>query len=205
MVKFDLIDFDFRQNQLALPYRKLPLFKKRTPLMMKRLDFIQKTTLLTSAAGIGGISIFKAATQSKSTKKFKFMEQKHPNLDVIHAFFTAYGSNDIQGIKKVLDERIKWHIPGEHPLSGTKTGIDEVLEYFKQLEKGSFKAEPIIMGVNDTHVIDCHRNWSNLENEENLDNMSCLLWSIEDHKIKEVHNFPENQSIVDLFFKKLYG
>ncbi len=171
---------------------------------MKRLDFIQKTTFLTSAASIGGIAIINAFTESNNINEFKFMEQKHPNLDLINAFFAAYGSNDSLGIKEVLDKNIKWHIPGEHPLSGTKTGIDEVLEYFKQLGKGSFKAEPIIMGVNDTHVIDCHRNWSNLENEKNLDNMSCLLWRIEDNKIKEVHNFPENQKVVDLFFKKLY-
>ena len=133
------------------------------------------------------------------------MEQKHPNLDLIHSFFKAYSNNDSHGIKEVLDENIKWHIPGDHPLSGIKNGIEEVLEYFKLLGKGVFKAEPIIMGVNDTHVIDCHRNLSNLEEEDNLDDMSCLLWSIQDHKIKEVHNFPENQKVVDLFFNKLYS
>lgn len=172
---------------------------------MKRSDFIQKTTLLTGAVSMANLSVLNAFTTSNTTNKFKFMQQEHPNLDLIHAFFTAYGNNDSQGIKKVLDENIKWHIPGEHPLSGTKTGIEEVLAYFKQLGKGSFKAEPIVMGVSDTHVIDCHRNWSNLENEENLDNMSCLLWRIENNKIKEVHNFPENQKIVDLFFTKLYS
>ena len=172
---------------------------------MKRLDFIQKTILLTGAGTFGGFSIINAFTESNTIKKFNFMEQKHPNLDLIHAFFTAYGNNDSFGIKEVLHENIKWHIPGDHPLSGTKTGIEEVLEYFKQLGKGVFKAEPIVMGVNDTHVIDCHRNWSNLEGQENLDNMSCLLWSIQANKIKEVHNFPENQKVVDLFFKKLYG
>ena len=171
---------------------------------MKRLDFIQKTTLLTGAVTFEGFSIINTLTESNTIKKFNFMEQKHPNLDLIHSFFTAYANNDSLGIKEVLDENIKWHIPGEHPLSGTKTGIHEVLEYFRQLGKGSFKAEPIIMGVNDTHVIDCHRNWSNLDNDENLDNMSCLLWKIEDNKIKEVHNFPENQKVVDLFFRKLY-
>lgn len=171
---------------------------------MRRSDFIQKTTLLTGVVSMANLSVLNAVTTSNTIKKFEFMQQEHPNLDLINNFFTAYGNNDSQGIKKVLDENIKWHIPGEHPLSGTKTGIEEVLEYFKQLGKGSFKAEPIVMGVNDTHVIDCHRNWSNLENEENLDNMSCLLWSIENNKIKEVHNFPENQKIVDLFFTKLY-
>ncbi len=67
---------------------------------MKRLDFIQKTTLLTSAASIGGISIMNALTKSNNIKEFNFMEQKHPNLDLIHAFFTAYSKNDSHGIKK---------------------------------------------------------------------------------------------------------
>ena len=49
-----------------------------------------------------------------------------------------------------------------------------------------------MMGVNDSFITDCHRNWINLENEENLNNMSCLLWKIEDSKIVEVFNFPEN-------------
>lgn len=133
------------------------------------------------------------------------MNESHPNLNLIHDFFRAYGDNDINGIKSVLDESIKWHVPGNHPLSGTKNGITEVLAFFDQLGKGSFKAEPIVMGVTDTHVIDCHRNWSNLENEENLDNMSCLLWRIENNRIKEVHNFPENQHKVDSFFSRIYS
>jgi ketosteroid isomerase-like protein len=104
-----------------------------------------------------------------------------------------------------LAEDIKWHIPGEHPLSGTKNGVEEVLGFFKKLNKAAFKAEPIVMGVNDDYVIDCHRNWSNLENGENLDSMSCLLWKIENNIIVEVFNFTENQQIVNMFFSKLYG
>ena len=133
------------------------------------------------------------------------MENTHPNIILINDFFKAYSINDIEGISKILSEDIKWHIPGDHPLSGTKTGIKEVLAYFQLLNKGLFKAEPIVMGVNDNFVIDCHRNWSNLENVENLNNMSCLLWKIEDGKIVEVFNFPENQHKVDKFFSKLYS
>lgn len=133
------------------------------------------------------------------------MVEMHPNLTLINSFFNAYGDNDIDEISKILAEDIKWHIPGNHPLSGTKTGVNEVLAFFKSLNKGLFKAEPIVMGVNDSYVIDCHRNWSNLENEDNLDNMSCLLWKIENNKIVEVFNFPQNQHIVDAFFTKLYS
>jgi ketosteroid isomerase-like protein len=132
------------------------------------------------------------------------MTESHPNITLINEFFKAYAANDSEAIKKILAEDIKWHIPGKHPLSGKKQGIEEVLGYFQQLNKGYFKAEPIVMGVNDNFVIDCHRNWSNLEGIENLNNMSCLLWKIENDKIVEVHNFPENQQIVDIFFSELY-
>jgi len=132
------------------------------------------------------------------------MTASHPNLTLINNFFKAYAANDLDGIKTILDENIKWHIPGKHPLSGTKTGVKQVLEFFQKLNKAALKAEPIVMGVNDTYVIDCHRNWSNLENEENLNSMSCLLWRIENNKIVEVFNFPEDQHIVDAFFSSLY-
>ena len=133
------------------------------------------------------------------------MDQAHPNITLVNNFFTAYGSNDLGGIKKVLAQNILWHVPGEHPLSGTKKGISEVLDFLGKLSKGAFKAEPLVMGVNDNYVIDCHRNWSNLKNSENLNAMSCLLWRIEDNQIVEVYNFPENQKDVDTFFRKLYG
>lgn len=130
--------------------------------------------------------------------------ETHPNITLIHSFFAAYSTNDPEAIGKILADDIQWHIPGTHPLSGTKVGVKAVLEYFEQLNLGQFKAEPIVMGVNDNYVIDCHRNWSNLPGGDNLNNMSCLLWRIENDKIMEVHNFPENQQIVDVFFSKLY-
>ena len=133
------------------------------------------------------------------------MNTSHPNIILIHEFFKAYMANDVEAIGNILSEDIRWHIPGNHPLSGTKCGIPQVLAFFELLNKATFKAEPIVMGVNDNYVIDCHRNWSNLEGVENLNNMSCLLWKIEDGKIVEVFNFPENQQSVDSFFSKLYS
>lgn len=130
------------------------------------------------------------------------MNQPHPNLQLIHRFFTAYGSNDLEAIREILSPDIKWFIPGRHPLSGTKNGVDEVLEYFKQLQGFSFQAKPIVMGVSDDYVIDCHLNWSNLENGENIERMSCLLWKFEEGKVSRVFNFPEDQHLIDAFFTK---
>ena len=132
-------------------------------------------------------------------------QQPHPNLQVIGKFFEAYGNNDQKAISEILAVDIRWHIPGNHPLSGTKTGSGEVLAFFKELEKGAFKASPIATGINGEYVIDCHKNWSELEGDDQFEGMSCLLWRIEDGKIKEVHNFPQDQNVVDSFFNKVYG
>ena len=165
---------------------------------------MQNAFIVSGGIAIGVTPAVKTFSQVAITKKFDFIMQSHPNLTLINTFFEAYANNNIDEIKKVLAGNIKWHIPGEHPLSGTKNGIEEVLSFLKKLNKGNFKAEPIVMGVNDHFVIDCHKNWSNIEGIENLNSMSCLLWKIENDKIIEVHNFPENQHIVDVFFNKLY-
>lgn len=133
------------------------------------------------------------------------MTTQHPNLNLIHTFFQAYGANDLEAIKQILAADIEWVIPGRHPLSGTKVGVEEVLDYFKQLHTCAFQAKPIVMGVNDDYVIDCHLNWSNREDGENVERMSCLLWKFKDGKISKVHNFPEDQHMIDAFFNKAYG
>lgn len=171
---------------------------------MNRRNFIQKTMATSGGFAISSSIFSGILSQNLTNQKFNFMNDSHPNLQLINAFFQAYGRHDIEAIKGILKENIKWHIPGNHPLSGTKTGVDEVLEFFGKLNKAALKAEPIVMGVNDNFVIDCHRNWSNLEDGNNLDSMSCLLWKIEQNKIVEVHNFPADQQVVDLFFMEHY-
>ncbi len=126
--------------------------------------------------------------------------QQHPNLNLINTFFQAYSNNDLETIRQILASDIEWVIPGRHPLSGIKVGIEEVLNYFKQLNAFSFQARPIVMGVNDNYVIDCHLNWSNLDEGENIERMSCLLWKFVDGKISKVYNFPEDQHAIDSFF-----
>jgi ketosteroid isomerase-like protein len=77
------------------------------------------------------------------------MSNPHPNINLIHSFFEAYAANDLPAIKNILSDGIEWIIPGRHPLSGVKTGAEEVLNYFKQLNTSAFKASPIVMGFND--------------------------------------------------------
>ena len=130
------------------------------------------------------------------------MTEKHPNIRLIETFFNAYARADFEGMKHVMIASVKWHIPGNHPYSGTKHGVNELMEYFEKLHQFGFKAEQLVIGVNDTYVIDCHRNWSTSSGKYTLNAMSCLLWKIEENKIVEVYNFPQQQDVVDDFFNK---
>ncbi len=107
-------------------------------------------------------------------------------------------------MKQILAADVRWVIPGNHPLSGVKNGVNEVLDYLARLGKAAFRAEPIVLGVNESFVIDCHRNWTNLPATPNFEGMSCLLWRIEKGKIAEVYNFPQDQHQVDSFFQEVY-
>ena len=122
------------------------------------------------------------------------------NIRVVQDFFAAYGANDLKGIAAVMDENITWHIPGRHPLSGTKTGRDEVLAFFTQLRDAGFQAEPIFFGADDTHVVDIHRGRSNAPGKPNVDTIWALVYRIENGRIVEAANLSADQDAANSFF-----
>ena len=126
------------------------------------------------------------------------------NMKVVQDFFAAYGAEDLDGIAQVMDENVRWHIPGRHPLSGTKNGRDEVLAFFAQLGVAGFKADPIYFGADETHVVDIHRGWSNAEGKPNVDTTWALLYRIEGGKIVEATNLSADQDAANTFFWSQY-
>lgn len=126
------------------------------------------------------------------------------NMKVVQNFFAAYGANDLDGIAAVMDENVKWHIPGRHPLSGTKNGRDEVLAFFAQLGLAGFQADPIFFGADETHVVDIHRGWSNADGMPNVDTTWALVYRIENGKIIEATNLSADQDAANTFFWSQY-
>ena len=126
------------------------------------------------------------------------------NIKVVQDFFAAYAENDLEGIAQVMDADVRWHIPGRHPLSGTKQGRDEVLAFFAQLGTAGFQADPIYFGADDTYVVDIHRGWSNAEGKPNVDTTWALLYRIEDGKIAEATNLSADQDAANTFFWSQY-
>jgi len=125
------------------------------------------------------------------------------NREIIAKYYDYYARGDIDGIRSVMAEDVEWHIPGHHPLSGTKKGIDEVVAFFRQLQKAGFKAEVLILAANDDYVIDCHRGWGS-NGDSKVDMNWVLLYRIENGKIKKVQNFAGDQHAADAFFWNVY-
>lgn len=69
---------------------------------------------------------------------------KNTNVDIINNFFNYYSNGDIEGLKKVVWHNVRWFFPGQNPLSGTKQGVEEVIEFFDKM--GS------IMGISNVSV-----------------------------------------------------
>jgi ketosteroid isomerase-like protein len=131
--------------------------------------------------------------------------ENNTNIQIVQDFFDAYGKNDFEGIRQVFAEDVQWYIPGRHPLSGPKNGIDEVMNFFEELGKVGFNAEVMILAANDNYVIDAHRGWSNVTSGENVDLNWVLFYQIENNKIKRVINFAGDQPLADEFFTKSYS
>lgn len=126
------------------------------------------------------------------------------NRQVILDYYAAYGSGDMDAVAEFFADNIVWHIPGQHPLAGTKTGRDEVLAFFEQLGRGNFNAELIALMADENWVIDMHRGWSNLEDRSNVDTVWVLAFRIEDGKIAEARNFSFDQAAANSFFWETY-
>lgn len=125
------------------------------------------------------------------------------NLGIVKEFFKHYGSGDIIGMRSVLHDEIEWHVPGHHPLAGVKKGVEEVIAYYKLLQKANFKAEVLILEANDKYVVDCHRGWASFGGHK-LNMNWTLLYEIENSKIKKIQTFPGDQHSMDNFFWAAY-
>ena len=130
--------------------------------------------------------------------------ESNENLKVVQSYYAAYNKEDLEGIRQVMSEDVEWYIPGQHPLSGTKRGIPEILDFFKKLQLAGFKAQVMILAANGNYVIDAHRGWSNT-GKGDIDLNWVLIYQIEKGKIKRVQNFSGDLYASDEFFSRMFS
>jgi uncharacterized protein len=79
----------------------------------------------------------------------------HPNRELIQRAYDAFGRGDIPTVLGILDKEIRWHVPGQSPLSGDYFGHDEVFGFFQKcmnFSEGTLRIELDDIVASDTTV-----------------------------------------------------
>ncbi|MCE6993351.1 nuclear transport factor 2 family protein [Saccharothrix sp. S26] len=147
-----------------------------------------------TAVGVAAGSLLGGGTASAAPE--------HPNVKLIKDYYAAYGSGDVNALRRFFAHDIRWTIPGHHPLSGTKVGVEEVLAFFGALAEAGFRAEPIFLAADGEWVVDLHRGWST--RPEGLDITWALAFRIRGRRIVEAVNFAGDQHAADRYFWQNY-
>ncbi len=131
----------------------------------------------------------------------------HSNLDIINKFFEAYIKREFNAVKQVMADNVRWIFLGQHPLSGVRNGIDEVIAFFDTMGtimgKSNVKADKLVIGTNDDYVVESQHIWTGRDDGNNLDHQVCVLWRFSNGKIVEGTHFFADPQAVDRFFTKI--
>ena len=129
------------------------------------------------------------------------------NQEVIDRFFLAYSQRDFEELKKVVAGDVVWTFPGNHPLAGVKTGINELISFFDTMGSIMGKSNPtiekLIVAENEQYVIECSHIRTNLPGGPNIDHHVCVLWTIENGKIRSGRHFFEDPDLVNGYFNAI--
>lgn len=126
---------------------------------------------------------------------------------IVDRFFESFTRHDIEGIRAVMSEKVKWYFMGMHPYAGVKKGIEEVVAFFDIMGRLMGESRPAIekpiVSENDNHLIECVHTKSNRKDGISIDHHACVLWTFEDGKIIEGRHFFADQEQVNKYFNEV--
>ncbi len=109
------------------------------------------------------------------------------NADVVRRGYQAFNEADIDTIVRMWADDATWTTPGKSNLAGTARGKDAVLAQYGRYgseTNGTFKALLIdVFEADHGRVVGFHRNVGE-RNGKQLDTECCIVFEIEDGKVK---------------------
>ncbi len=126
----------------------------------------------------------------------------HPNEDLIRALFTARAQGDMQAWRNCFAADVRWHYPGQGPLSGHHEGVDrmaEILGQVGELSGGTSRHELHDVIANDEHVVAL--NVARAERAgRRLETNSAQVFHVRDGKITHLWTLHDDQRAADEFW-----
>lgn len=122
------------------------------------------------------------------------------NVEVVEKMYHCFKTGDMDTLKaEVFAPDITWHLPGHHPLAGTKQGVGEVLGFFKTLRTLGLQVMPLSIGAVGTDGVAELYHASGTVNGVNLTAFNCNYYTIRDGKIASVQVLMADQHGYDAF------
>jgi len=127
--------------------------------------------------------------------------QETTAMQVVERMYECFNRSDLDTIRnEVFAQDIKWTLPGRHPLGGVKTGADEVLAFFHELNLSGVQVDLVHIGQwTDDTVVEVHRGHG-VVGDAKLDALNCTHYKVVNGKIQEVQVYMGDQYGADNFF-----
>lgn len=126
----------------------------------------------------------------------------HPNLEAARAGYEAFGRGDLARVSELFADDLKWHVGGSNTISGDYEGKDAVLELFATVVKessGSFQNDVHDILANDEHGVALVTS-SGQRGDKTLNVRAVHIFHMDNGKMTEFWNFPEDQAALDAFW-----
>ena len=126
----------------------------------------------------------------------------HPNEELIQKGYDAFGKGDLDALKDLFADDVKWHTPGKSPISGDLEGRDAVFGQFAkiaELSGGSFRLEIHDMLANDEHGVALVTATGDRGGKSFSDNQ-VHVFHVKDGKLTEFWGHPGDQYAADEFW-----
>jgi len=126
---------------------------------------------------------------------------EHPNAALLRKGYDAFSKGDMETIRGIFAEDIRWHITGDSSLSGDYKGIDEVFGFFGKLATEmdgglSLKLHDIL--ANDEHAVALIDSTSTRKGQSR-NSRAVHIWHVQGGKAVEFWDSPLDQAGDDAF------
>ncbi len=127
-------------------------------------------------------------------------------VTLVQRMYECFGKGDMETIRnEIFAPDLVWHLPGRHPLSGTKNGVEEVLAFFGQLVKTGVQIDEIKIDLfGEDTAVETHRGYGE-SNGAVLNGRNCTHYKVRDGKIAEVQVYTSDQYSLDNYFWAAYA
>lgn len=124
--------------------------------------------------------------------------------EVVEAYSVALSKGDIPTAFSHFSPDAKWHQPGNHQFSGTKTGLDAIgklLGDMMGVTQGSLVINPTGSLMSNGNLVSFPVHFSGKIGEKTVNMNGVDLFEVVDEKIVQVWLFSEDQTAEDEFWK----